>query len=127
MITVNMEKIDRAIHKMRQGIIKCALDQTRKAAVFGVVVTTERVEHVLTVKASLFIPLPRINGIAARIDVQVLYGLTKRTVRIAVLCSQFDDEGRPQDIDQQHGKWDVLVPGGEASEAIGPQQADRMV
>src|SRR6185369_10467984 len=72
-------------------------------------------------------PLPRINRVAARVEVQLFYRLAESAVRIARLRAKLYDHSGPQEVNQQHRKRDVLLPCRKRGEALGRRKANRMI
>ena len=85
------------------------------------------VQNRMVVETGVRVTLPRINRIAACVEIQFLYGLAKRAVRIARVRAQFDHQAWPQKINKKHPKGNVLVPRVNNRQALGRCQTNGMI
>jgi len=123
---VDVKEVHRGIGDIRQGLIEGHAQECREGFVPTVVFEDVPVDGLL-VMGGVGIAEPRVDGKAARGEVQFLDGLTKGAVGDAVLGAEFDEDARLQELGEEHCEGRVFDPSGFFMKSVGNVGEQRVV
>src|SRR4051794_35270925 len=95
---------------MRQRLIEGGADQGGEGRVTSAIMIPDLLKYLLAIEARMLVARPRVNCIAAALQVQRLYRLTERKIREACMRSKLDNEGWSQRFHQPEGEWRMFKP-----------------
>ena len=87
-----MEKIDFLIRKVGHGFIESGAEELREAPVACVMVTRQGGIHAVVIKTRMIIAPPGVYGKARGVEREVIDGLTKGSVGVALMGAEFDED-----------------------------------
>jgi hypothetical protein len=110
MESIDVEEIDTSRREVLLRVVEAHAHQRREAAVVQRVELRQREVDLVAVVADVTVAFPRVDGIAARPEIELVDRLTHRGVRVALERAEFDEYARTKHADERRGEGDVAMP-----------------
>ena len=110
MESVDVKEVDAPLREVLLGVVEAHAHQRREAAVVQRVELRQRDVDLVAVVADVTVAFPRVDGIAARPEIELVDRLAHRGVRVALERAEFDEHPRTKHADERRRERDVPMP-----------------